>query len=104
MLDVLERAATLNRPRLLVRAAKAAAEDYQRKPHLARVLPGQKHRRHRETVLRLLEREHDLEANRRNQSAGYLVSDHLDVLIALIAEVRLLSEAQSQTETDLVSV
>ncbi|MFY0597219.1 MAG: hypothetical protein JXQ85_12380 [Cognatishimia sp.] len=94
MLDVLELAAQLNRPKLLVRTAKAAAGKYRRDTHLPRVLPGKKVSRHSEAIFNLIELERDFEDRRRAKGAGYALSDHLDVLIALIAEVRLLSEAR----------
>jgi hypothetical protein len=43
------------------------------------------------TVPHLLEAEEQLEATRRTGDAAYSVAHHIDVLIALMAEVRLLS-------------
>ena len=94
MQDILNRVAQLNRPRLLVRTAKAAAMDYQRDRHLARLLPGKRTARHSEAILLLLELEHDFNDRRRANGAGYSLADHLDVMIALVAEVRLFTAAQ----------
>ncbi len=38
MQDILSRMNALRRPRLLIRAARAGADDYMRAPHLARLL------------------------------------------------------------------
>ncbi|MDF1872633.1 DUF6477 family protein [Vannielia sp.] len=79
----------LKRPRLLVRAARLGLADYSRKRDLGRIL--------RETELpgpstalpRLIEEEADMEARRQGGLTTYSVIHHLEVLIALMAEVRL---------------
>lgn len=96
MQDIMNRVARLNRPRLLVRTAKAAAMEYQRDRHLTRLLPGKKMSRHSEAILLLLELERDFDDRRRANGAGYSLADHLDVMIALVAEVRLFTTAQQE--------
>ena len=87
MEDVMTRVSRLHRPRLLVEAAEAAQARYDRGRDLARLLgnapkPGA-------AILRLMERESDLNATRRRRS--YRAAAHVEVLGALIAETRLLS-------------
>ncbi|CUJ24577.1 DUF6477 family protein [Cognatishimia activa] len=96
MQDIMNRVARLNRPRLLVRTAKAAAMDYKRERHLARLLPGKNVARHSEAILLLLELERDFDDRRRANGAGYSLADHLDVMIALVAEVRLFRSSQQE--------
>ncbi len=88
-------AARLCRPRLMVRAARIGARDYHRNRHLRRLLgygtlpgPGQ-------AVLKLIELEAGLDEHRRAGDAGYSLTRHLDVLIALTAESQLMLAARS---------
>lgn len=98
MQDVLDRVAALNRPKLLVRAAKSAACDYRRVPHLARLLPGKATPAHSAAIHSLLDLERAQNDCRLRQGAEYCLTSHLDVLIALVAEVQLLSEHRKQRE------
>jgi hypothetical protein len=59
----------LRRPRLLIRAARHGLSDYRR------------------------DREAEIEGNRQTGSACYNVARHIEVLIALMAEARLLPRA-----------
>jgi hypothetical protein len=81
----------LRRPRLLIRAAHCGMADYRRDRDLRRLVgySGGTER----CVPRLLAEEEKLEAYRVNGDAGYSISRHIEVLIALISEVRLLSSA-----------
>lgn len=80
---------TLRRPRLLSRAAKLGAKDYNRDRHLQRVLgygsiPGTG-----AALIRLIEIERELDLQRQEDDAAYSLVRHLDVLIALIGEAQL---------------
>lgn len=80
---------TLRRPRLLTRAAKIGAKDYNRDRHLQRVLgygsvPGTG-----SALMRLMELERELNLLRQEDDAAYSLVRHLDVLIALIGEAQL---------------
>lgn len=82
--------ASLRRPPLLVRAARAGLADYDRDRDLKRVLrlaaaPGPAR-----SVERLLEEEERIEDIRRQGDAGYCFVRHIEVLIALMAEARIL--------------
>lgn len=88
----------LRRPRLLLRTARHGAQDFRRDSDLKRLLrlpatppPGA------ETLRRLMEIEaaHEALRTRPPQEAGdpWRAAAHVEALIALIAEARLLSEA-----------
>ena len=79
----------LRRPRLLIRAAHCGMADYRRERDLQRLV-GDTAAADR-CVPRLLAEEEKLETYRVNGDAGYSIARHIEVLIALISEVRLLS-------------
>ncbi|MDD9978310.1 MAG: DUF6477 family protein [Boseongicola sp.] len=81
----------LRRPGLLVRAAKHGLLDYKRERTLTRILGTSRKQPSEETVERLLEVEAAMEENRRNGDAAYSAARHVEYLVALLAEVRLLA-------------
>lgn len=90
MQDVLSMLNALRRPRLLIRAARIGTRDYSRTRHLQRLMgygalpqPGL-------ALLRLIEMESAFEDMRQNNDAGYSLTRHLDVLIAMMGEAQLL--------------
>ena len=83
--------ANLRRPRLLMRAARFGLGDYRRERDLRRLVDGTASPE--VTVPRLIEVEEKLEATRVAGDASYSVARHIDVLIALLAEARLLRRA-----------
>ena len=90
MTDPIAMLRKLRRPRLLIRAARFGLTDYSRDRDLARLvatatIPGP-----RAALERLLDQEERLEATRRAGDASYSISRHVEVLIALMAEARLL--------------
>ncbi|MEI6096947.1 MAG: DUF6477 family protein [Alphaproteobacteria bacterium] len=80
--------AELRRPQLLIRAARHGLADYRRDRDLRRLLDSQPSPDR--AVRRLLSEEEDLEAIRLSGAANYSVTRHIEVLIALMSEVRLL--------------
>jgi hypothetical protein len=91
MTDFLDRLRSLRRPRLLIRAARHGALDYNRNRDLKRLmrsdpLPGPSR-----TVPRLMDLEAEMERTRQEGDASYSIARHVDVLIALMAEARLLA-------------
>ena len=97
MQDILSMLHALHRPRLLMRAARIGAEDYRRSVHLPRllgygVLPG-----HGAALVKLMDLEATLDTQRTEADAGYSLMSHVDVLIAIVAEARVLRAAQSPT-------
>ncbi len=80
--------AKLRRPRLLIRAARFGLQDYRRDRDLRRILslPATAER----NVPQLLAEEARLEEIRKTDDLNYPVARHIEVLVALIAEIRLL--------------
>ncbi len=85
--------AALRRPGLLIRAARFGADDYRRDRHLQRILGYGALPRSAAALLRLIEIENDLDDRRRADDASYSLIRHLDVLIAMMGEARLLRAA-----------
>lgn len=90
MHDQTEPAETMRRPRLLIRAARAGLPHYDRVRHLPRLLrrlggdPGSDAQ---PALTRLLAAEARMEALRRAGGAGYRAAPHVEVMIALLAEL-----------------
>ncbi|WP_212523135.1 DUF6477 family protein [Actibacterium sp. MT2.3-13A] len=93
MSDPLTVLKALRRPRLLIRAARLGMEEYRRERDLARLVDSPRLLAPAQALDRLLEQEERLEATRRAGDASYSISRHVDVLIALMAEARLLPPA-----------
>lgn len=80
--------ANLRRPRLLMRAARFGLGDYRRERDLRRLVRcGMSPE---DTVPSLISVEAELEETRLAGDASYSVTRHIEVLIALLAEARLL--------------
>lgn len=90
MQDVLGMIAGLNRPRLLVRAARFGVDDYDHSLHLPRLLGPGHLPRTGEAIVRLLDIEADINDRRVGAAADYSIARHVAVLIALMGEARLL--------------
>jgi len=88
MTDCRTMLATLRRPRLLMRAARFGLAEYRRDRDLRRYVGGTASPE--DTVTSLMSVEARLEATRIAGDATYSVARHIEVLIALMAEVRLL--------------
>lgn len=86
--------AGLNRPRLLVRAARFGIDDYNRNTHLPRLLGAGHLPRTGESIVRLIDLEADINDRRIaggvGAAADYSIARHVAVLIALMGEARLL--------------
>jgi len=78
----------LRRPRLLMHAARFGLGDYCRDRDLRRLVKGGLSPE--QTVPSLLALEADIEASRLAGEGGYSAARHIDVLVALLAEARLL--------------
>ena len=90
MTSTTEILANLRRPRLLIRAARHGLADYRRDRDLTRLIWTTKTPTPRRALDALLASEAALEETRRSGEATYSVTRHVDILIALIAEARLL--------------
>lgn len=80
--------ANLRRPRLLMHAARFGLGDYRRDRDLRRLVSCGSSPE--ETVPSLISAEEELEATRLSGDMAYSVVRHIEVLIALLAEARLL--------------
>lgn len=80
----------LNRPKLLVRAARFGVDEYSRDRHLSRILKQDALPRSGVAILKLLEIEADLEDRRTQKAADYSIARHVEVIIALMGEARVL--------------
>lgn len=94
MLDLQTRIATLTRPSLLARAARFGVDDYRRNTHLRRILQTETLPRHGAAVIQLLDSEAEIEELRIAKSGEYRPSRHVEVLIALLGEARLMRATQ----------
>lgn len=95
MQDILSMLATIHRPRLLMRAARFGAEEYRRDVHLPRLLGYGKLPRYGAALIQLMDMEAALESQRKDDDAAYSLTRHIDILIAIVAEARVLRTAQS---------
>lgn len=96
MQDVLTMLNHLNRPRLLVRAARIGADEYRRDRHLQRILGYGRLPRSAQALLKLMEVEAVLDRQRTSEDASYSLIQHVDVLIAMMGEARILRASQSR--------
>ena len=90
MQDIFSMLNALHRPRLLIRAARIGAEQYRRASHLPRLLGYGQFPGPGAALLRLMDMEADLEEARTRSDASYSLTRHVDVLIAMVAEARVL--------------
>ena len=96
MLDILSRLSQLHRPRLLVRAARHGVEEYCRDRHLRRHLGTGALPKRGAALIRLMEIESDLNIQRATSDAGYSLVRHVDVMIAMLGEARLVRASQQR--------
>jgi hypothetical protein len=79
--------AEMRRPSLLIRAARLGLCEYRRDRDLRRLVA--QHATPEKAIKLLLSEEDRLETRRRKGDAGYSLALHIEVLIALLAEVSL---------------
>ncbi len=94
MTDLISLVHALRRPRLLIRAARFGLGDYNRTSCLKRLMRTVPLPSPTGAVNSLLAVEAELEEARCKGEASYSVARHIDVLIALISEARLLTRPQ----------
>lgn len=95
MQDILSMLHALRRPALLMRAARIGAEDYRRATHLPRLLGYGVLPRHGAALMRLIELESELNEQRLSGNTSYSIVRHVDLLIAMVSEARVLRAAQN---------
>ncbi|SOB97986.1 hypothetical protein SAMN05877809_10276 [Rhodobacter sp. JA431] len=91
MSELLEQMARLRRPKLLIRAAWFGQSDYNRRRDMKRLLAQAELPPPASALRALLELEATLEEARLNGTAAYSFLRHIEVLIAVMAEARLLA-------------
>lgn len=97
MTDFLHLITNLRRPRMLVRAARHGLQDYRRDRDLRRLVdPAVMHAPQR-TLAGLVEEEELAEDARLRGDATYSIARHIELLIALMAEVQLLPHQRPGT-------
>ncbi|PIE14716.1 MAG: hypothetical protein CSA68_09625 [Rhodobacterales bacterium] len=96
MTDLMSLLKSLQRPRMLIRAARFGISDYNRSRDLRHLLrsavppsPGQ-------AIVRLVNEERLLEEKRKAGDASYSITRHVMVLIAMMGEARLLQATNKQ--------
>ncbi len=95
MTDLLCVLDTLKRPRLLIRAARLGAAQYRRELHLSRHLDTSALPDSGTALAELIAVEAELDAARRGRRAEYAVARHVDVMIAIMGEARLIRAAMA---------
>lgn len=80
---------TLRRPRLLIRAARFGLRDYNRERDLRRLVRSDELPTPTRAIPTLIAEEQRLESIRRARDAAYSPARHVELLVALIAEIRL---------------
>ena len=91
MSDLTDLLASLRRPRLLIRAARFGLAEYNRERDLRRLMRVSTAPSPARAVAGLIDEEARLEANRQAGEAAYSPGHNVDVLIALMAEAKLLA-------------
>ncbi|MCR8827255.1 DUF6477 family protein [Pseudosulfitobacter koreensis] len=95
MQDILSMLSAIHRPRLLMRAARFGADTYRRDVHLPRLLGYGTLPRYGAALMQLMEMESALNAQRKADDTSYSLTRHIDVLIAIVAEARVMRAALS---------
>ncbi|WP_306116372.1 MULTISPECIES: DUF6477 family protein [unclassified Roseovarius] len=95
MKDLLTKLDNLKRPRLLIRAARIGMGDYRRDVHLRRHLGHGPLPRSSAALEQLVEIESGMNEQRRERNAGYSSIRHVDLLIAMMAEARIVRATQA---------
>lgn len=90
MTDLFTLISALRRPRLLIRAARFGQTDYNRSRDLKRLMQTPVAPPPEAALRALMEQEAVLEASRQEGAAGYSLLRHIELLIAMMAEARLL--------------
>ncbi len=90
MLDIQTRLTTLKRPTLLARAVRFGLDEYRREVHLKRLLHCETLPRPAVAIMQLFDLEAEANGWRTQKSGNYSVARHVEILIALSGEARLM--------------
>lgn len=94
MKNILAQLHDIRRPGLLIRAARIGAQEYHRGTHLSRLIGDTPPASGGAALMQLMELEVEINECRKNEWAGYSPARHVDILIAMMGEARLLRQAQ----------
>lgn len=95
MQDLMTMLSALRRPRLLIRAARFGQQDYNRERHLQRILGYGALPRPAAALMKLMELEREVDEQRRTDDEGYSLTRHVDLMIAMMAEARLVQASRA---------
>ena len=98
MEDVLTQITRLKRPTLLVRTARHGIEDYNRLIHLRRLLKTDNLPSPGKAVVKLMELETILNDQRVDRRAEYSVARHIELIVALMYEARILKASKASRD------
>ena len=97
MQDIHSVLSNLQRPDILVRAARFGIDDYVRSQHLPRILGNDSVPRPGPAIMKMLEIEHEFNSARIEKRATYSVARHVEVLVAIMAEAQNLTAVTRPT-------
>lgn len=103
MTDLALELSKLTRPRLLSQAARAGEAMYEHTRHLPRILGRSAPASHEIVLGLLLEREQELEAQRKTGDAVYRAARHVELLIAIRAEAAMWGAPSTDEDQDQVN-
>jgi hypothetical protein len=95
MHDILKALDSLRRPRLLIRAARIGAAEYRRDAHLRRHFGYGALPRSAAALAQLVEMEEALNQQRQVGMGSYSATRHVEILIAMMGEARILRSAHA---------
>ena len=98
MEDVLTQITRLKRPPLLVRTARHGIEDDNRLIHLRRLFKTENLPSPGKAVLKLMELETILNDQRVDKRAEYSVARHIELIVALMCEARILKASKASRD------
>ncbi|PVA11633.1 hypothetical protein DC366_01315 [Pelagivirga sediminicola] len=90
MKDILTALDGLRRPSLLIRAARIGAAEYRREAHLRQHFGYGALPRSAAALARLVEMEDELNQQRQSDRTRYSAARHVEILIAMMGETRIL--------------
>ena len=93
MTDIMGVLSNLRRPKLLVRAARHGMMDYDRKRDLRRIAGSAPVNNANALIAHLVDQEDQIETTRQSGCATYSIVKHIEILVALMYECRLLPKS-----------
>lgn len=104
MEDVLTQISRLKRPTLLVRTARHGIDSYNRPIHLKRLLKIEMLPGPSQAIMRLMEHEALTNDQRLSKHAEYSVARHVELIVALMCEARILKASNSARDKNVTQL